>query len=63
MSLGDKAVVPYSEDNWNESNALVRHPDELVVPFKDLALTIVSIRSQVDKVVDILPPGRGDHQQ
>jgi len=61
ISLGDKAVVPYSEGNWNEANALVRHPDKLVIPFKDLALTVVSIRSQVNKLIDILPR-RGENQ-
>jgi len=61
ISLGDKAVVPYSEDNWNEANALVRHQDELVIPFKELALTVVSIRSQVNKVIDILPR-QGENQ-
>lgn len=53
ISLQDKAVRPYSEENWNESNALERHPDELVIPIEDLAFSLVSVKTTATKSLDL----------
>lgn len=44
--LGDLGVMPYGTDNYNESNALQRHPDGLRIPTR-----LMAGRSWVTRIV------------